>query len=309
MAWPYSARFTNFVANSLPKISAAFLNAIQDAIIALFSGTVTAIQKLWISSPVVTWTLDITLDDGLGTGFAQTRIYRGASGIKLTVVNATWTGTAWTQDQAALKSTATMENAGGQSTWEVPAGTATWSDFYGGGTTWTLQETHDSSGRRLYAGSLQVDAGHIAALAGTVAGTNLVAANAADAAQPSAVSPPLGTFYKEHAIRGMAVANGAAALAYGINVQAFNHVGAGIFRVDFQMTDTPTLAYGVTVTVHPGGALAAGASTTAWAVLDTDGAGHLRVFVYIKDFLVSAGPLNVTLTDTDHPFTLTVWGR
>lgn len=39
-AWPLS-RWTDFVANNLPVISAAFLNAVQDVIVGLCSGTVT----------------------------------------------------------------------------------------------------------------------------------------------------------------------------------------------------------------------------------------------------------------------------
>lgn len=137
MAWPVTARFTAFVANTT-RIAAAFLNEIQDVIIAIVAGTKThkamgvdgtgyqttptsiggQQARLYVGGAVSNPVLIMEYNDA-GAGTAQRRMYAESGGALSLVYNAYWdTGAAkWTQDDGTKDSTrvfltGSFENAG-----------------------------------------------------------------------------------------------------------------------------------------------------------------------------------------------------
>lgn len=133
MAWPVSARYQDFIAKTT-RISAAFLNAIQDAIIGAVGGskslkrvTVDGVGNqsppsslgdltpaMLVSEAVSAngFVLEAEYNDTLGAGHGQCRIYRtggagfGAAPNFFQVTNAYWVDATqlWHQEDAALPS-------------------------------------------------------------------------------------------------------------------------------------------------------------------------------------------------------------
>ena len=170
MGWPINTRFLNFV-STVTGISAASLNAIQDALLGIYGGTQTALTQTFSSTsgahvlsvaetgdllplrdvldmPVNEWKLIDRFPSPASEALTGTycRIYvRRDNGGGLAIThNAHWSHAAglWYPDTTGAVASLELRSAAGWALYTMLSGNASWNDIgYIGGNPWVVQAT------------------------------------------------------------------------------------------------------------------------------------------------------------------------
>ena len=174
MGWPINTRFLNFV-STVTGISAASLNAIQDALLGIYGGTQTALTQTFSSTsgahtlsvsetgdllplrdvldmPVNEWKLidraPAPASEALLGTFVRKYARRDSGGGIATVFNAWWKHSTalWYPDTSGDAATMLLVNDLGWFLYTAPSGHASWTDLTDGGTLWVLQASCTATG-------------------------------------------------------------------------------------------------------------------------------------------------------------------
>ena len=284
MAWPITARLTDYIAN-VTTITAVTLNAIQDAVWRLIGGYRSIVKmtvdgtgdvdvsanpagQLRIGGAASDTTARlkftdvpvdfITISESPATGGAFVRTFAGTNGAANVVartVNAKWTGTQWDRDVAG---DATLEFISGAATWQVmyyaAAGGAPWNTA-----AWVVLVNVASPGLLTAATGVTATAGNITAAAATgdvIAGRALEAQTtiSATATPTTAITP--GRVYEDSTVVAWCridVAGGARTFVRGFNIASSTYNGAGDVTVEIGQGVANTAVCAVTVLDDAGG--------------------------------------------------------